>query len=121
MEVTLWGLKAFIGAPIGEVHNSGGVGSANGHSCHVDDDKSGGVGVAANIARLSFEVDCNCDGKTLQKGDWIEVRSNFLLVLDVGKIEYSLCGGKCRGSTGTGLRGVGLGLKISKIRWVIDE
>lgn len=120
MEITVSGLHAFVGAPIGEVHTSAGIGSANGHTCHVDDDKSGGVGAAAAITRFTIEVDCNCNGPLLQAGDWIEVRSNFILLVDVGKIEYSLCGGTCHGSTGSGVRGVGLGLRISKIHWVIE-
>jgi hypothetical protein len=121
MEICITGGKAFIGVPIGEVHTSGGNGRANGHNCHVNDDKSGGVGGSLEISRTCFEVNCECAGAMLQPGDWIEFHAKFVLFIDVGEIEYSLCGGTCRGSTGTGLRGIGVGLSIEKIRWVIDN
>jgi hypothetical protein len=56
----------------------------------------------------------------LQKGDWIEFHTSFIVFIEVGTIEYSLCGGTCGGSTSTGVRGGGLGLSIEKIRWVIE-
>jgi len=121
MEICIQGLKAFIGAPIGEVHKAGGTGAANGHDCHVDSDHSGGVGGSLEISRTCFEVNCECNGPMLQPGDWIEFRTKFLVFVDVGEIEYSLCGHTCNGSTSTGVRGVGLGLSIEKIRWVIDN
>ncbi|HVT40533.1 MAG TPA: hypothetical protein VHE78_15935 [Gemmatimonadaceae bacterium] len=121
MEVCVTGAQAFAGIPVGQVNKSGGFGGANGHDVSVDSNKSEGVGASAEISRFCFEVDCNCNGPLLQPGDWIEVRSDFVLFVDVGKIEYSLCGGTCHGSTGNGLRGVGIGLSISKIRWVIKN
>ena len=119
MEISVWGSEAFVGAPLGDAHKTGGFGFANGHRCSIDSDMSGGVGLKLEIARFSFTVDCDCDGAILQPGDWIQLRGGFFLFVDVSSITYSLCGKTCDGSTGVGIRGVGLGLEWARIRWVV--
>lgn len=115
MEVTMTGGRLFAGAPISEVHNSGGVGRLGGLVCTVDDNKSSGVGLSAVIERFTLDVPCNC---ALQPGDWIEISSVVILFVEVGEVSYHLCGGACVGKKSVDFRGVGIGLEKSTIHWV---
>jgi hypothetical protein len=115
MDVTFNGGRLTAGVPIGEVNTTFGAGVCGGRPATVDRVKSNSVGLSAIFNHFTLNVPCNCE---LQAGDWIEVETSTILFVNFGTVRYSLCGGACTGKAGSDLRGLGIGLDISKIRWV---
>jgi hypothetical protein len=115
VEISFTGGRLVAGVPIGEVNTALGIGRGNDHFWFIDGKDTSSVGLSLIVNHFTLEVPCNC---ALQPGDWIEISSVTILFVNVGSVTYHLCGGACTGKISSEVRGFGVGLEGSTIRWV---
>ena len=85
-------------------------GSVGGVRCSLVD--SAGVGISWDP--FAFDIPCDC---VPQPGDWIEVSATTLLLIDITRVTYSLCGGNCTGSFTE--PGFSVGLEVKHLKWKV--
>lgn len=69
-----------------------------------------GKGVGISVTEFSFVAECPNNCNNTQPGDTINVKASTLLFASKVRIEYSLCGGQCRGTITKWQPGLGLGI-----------
>ena len=69
-----------------------------------------GKGVGISVTKFRFVAECGQNCNQTQPGDTIKVKATTLLFASKVRIEYSLCGGQCRGTITEWYPGIGLGI-----------
>jgi hypothetical protein len=85
-------------------------GSIDGVPCSLQ--SSAGAGISWDP--FSIDIPCDCPP---QPGDWIEITATTLLFIDITRVTFFLCGGRCTGSFTS--PGFSIGLEIKHLKWSV--